>query len=64
MMSFTILYGLPKYQMYIYCIHLLMPLLIIQLHSIISKILPNLWQKCLEKPPLLSCPDVKEAAPT
>ena len=43
--------GLPKiYQMYIYCIHLFMPLFIILSQSIIGKILPNLWQRRLEKP--------------
>ena len=48
-MFYVILHGLPKYQMYIYCIHLFMSLFIIPLQSITGKISPNLWQKLSEK---------------
>ena len=37
-------------KMNIYCIHLFMSLFIIPSQSIIGKILPNLWQRRLEKP--------------
>ena len=43
-----------KYQIYIYCIHLLMSLFTIQLRGIIGKNLPSLWQRHLEKPLLLN----------
>ena len=36
--------------MYIYCIYLFMSLFIIPSQSVIGKILPNLWQRRLEKP--------------
>ena len=42
-----------RYQMYIYYIHLFMSLFIIPLQSMIGKILPNLWQRRLEKPLLI-----------
>ena len=46
-MRFCMVYQ--KNQMYSYCIHLFMSLFIIPAQSIIGKILPNLWQKRLQK---------------
>ena len=48
-MLFAILYDLPKYQLYIYCIHLFMSLFLIPAQSIIGKMFPKLWQSRLEK---------------
>ena len=42
-----------KIQMYFYCIHLFMCLFIIPSQSVFGNFLPNLWQRCLEKPPLI-----------
>ena len=43
-----------KNQMYIYCIHLFVSLFIIPSQSIIGKILPNLWERRLEKPLMMA----------
>ena len=55
---FDIAWLTKKYQMHILCIHLFMSLFIIPSQSIrsIGKILPNLWQRRLEKP-LMECLD-------
>ena len=36
--------------MYIYCIHVFISLFIIPSQSVLAKVLPNLWQRRLEKP--------------
>ena len=48
-MFFAILHGFQKYQIYIYCIHLIISLLITELRSTFGKLLPELWQRRLEK---------------
>ena len=40
--------------MYIYCIHLFMSLFIIPLQSVLAKVLPNLWQRRLENPLIIT----------